>query len=749
MRRSTWLPIGLLLLTAWMLALVLWRPTLAHNDEAHIVWAIRAHDLPGLIAAEIRLDGQPPLHPLLLWLIQQVPLFRTVPMLYFAGLFLAFPFYPIMFRLAYDMGGLRAGMFALLLVVFNPLVLSMMLFLRAYGLTLMGSALTLWLAVRADRRPQPAQALAWGLSGLLLFFTFYYGAFLVLATALYLLRRPRARARWIAVLLGVGIPGLAAAVWSALALRQAVAIVIRHQGSPGIHPGPLEMALNLWLTLWNGWAVDARWALGVGALLAVGFAAMVWSARLQLLQIRFWLLTFGIPFLGFLIGGWRYNFFAARYAVVAVPSLLLGIAWMAAYAPRRRRAVFFGLSGLMGMIGLSRVMVAYAYLPENNPWYAEVAVELKEHAAPGDVVIIQAPWHYQALLMHGPDLPWQLFDLNEEDRWRAALVQRPVVWFLGVPAYRGNWAPVEAALAGWIREEIRSWPSPADAVLIRYVPPAEAPEWREISARFENGLVLEAVALDHEGSHGILRVGLRIQALQRIPQSYTLFVHLLDPEGRWIAGSDAEPPISTSALKPGEPIALWRALEIPSWLPAGVYRVTAGWYPTGSNGWPRLRTLEGADVAVLGELFLRPRPILVDRPGSWRCGDLQVEAVAVDRLTPYRQAGPDIFPDPERPDRLRVSLIAALTGWERPFPAVAVEGEAGLHALMRMAPPFPADYPAGSTVRWVYEGELPPQNGTHSLRVGCSGGGIRIPAWTLSRRRWSWNYSWILWNRMP
>ncbi|MFN3929895.1 MAG: hypothetical protein ACK4OK_09720, partial [Thermoflexus sp.] len=116
MSRSAWLPVGLLLLTAWMLALALWRPILAHNDEAYIVWAIRAHDLPGLIATEIRLDGQPPLHPFLLWLIQQIPFFRTVPMLYFAGLFLAFPFYPIMFRLAYDLGGLRAGILVMLLV---------------------------------------------------------------------------------------------------------------------------------------------------------------------------------------------------------------------------------------------------------------------------------------------------------------------------------------------------------------------------------------------------------------------------------------------------------------------------------------------------------------------------------------------------------------------------------------------------------------------------------------------------------
>jgi hypothetical protein len=73
MRRT---PIGMihvLLLVAWALDLALWRPVPAHNDEAYVLWAIRTHDLPGLIATGLRLDGQPPLYPVLLWGIQQLP----------------------------------------------------------------------------------------------------------------------------------------------------------------------------------------------------------------------------------------------------------------------------------------------------------------------------------------------------------------------------------------------------------------------------------------------------------------------------------------------------------------------------------------------------------------------------------------------------------------------------------------------------------------------------------------------------
>ncbi len=741
----------LLLLIAWMLALALWRPSLAHNDEAYVVWAIRTHDLPGLVATEIRLDGQPPLYPILLWGIQRIPPFRTIPMLYFASLIPAFLFYSLMFRLARALGDPYAERLAGMLIAFNPFALNAMLFLRAYGLTLMLTALTLYLAVRADRRPTPGRALLWGLSGLCLFFTFYYGAFLIAATTLWLLRRPHERARWISAALGVGIPGLAAAIWSAFALHPAIAIVIRHQGSPGIHPGPLEMLLNLWLTMWVGWAADARFALMAGSVFGVLLlSAIGWAVR-RGRSVSGWLsMGMAVPLAGFLIGGWRYNFFAARYAVVALPALWLGIALLLARAPRRLRAAFLGLAGLVGLIGLSRTIAAYTQLPENNPWYTELAVFLREHAAPGDVVIVQAPWHYQALLMHGPDLPWRLFDLNEEARWRAALRDRSVVWFLGVPAYRGNWAPVEEALAGWIREEVQQWPLPADAALIRYVPPVETPIWRPIGARFESGLIVEAAALDRDGPPGILRVGLQIRASERISQSYTLFVHLLDPAGRWITGSDAEPPVPTPALEPGASITLWRALEVPPWLPAGVYRVTAGWYPTGSGGWPRLRTVEGADTASLGEIALHPRPLFPGHPRGPPCGDLSIETIHVTRLPRYRQEGPDIFPEPGSPDRIRVEVRAQAWKGEIAPPDISVEADTGAHPLARVAPPFPdLHYGDGSSTRWIYEGELPPQSATIALQLKCSGVSVRVPVITMARRRWSWNYSWIFWNRMP
>ncbi|WP_322800602.1 hypothetical protein [Thermoflexus sp.] len=751
MQGFPWRIACVLLLIAWVNVLILWRPAPAHNDEAYEIWAIRTHDLPGLIATGLRLDGQPPLYPLLLWGIRQLPLFRPVPMLYLASLLVAFPVYPLMFRLTRSLGGYRAGVLVLALLAFNPLVAGMMMFLRAYSLTLMLSALALWLAWRTDRHPTWARGLTWGLASLALVFAFYYGIFLIAAAFLWLLRQPREGPRWRAALLGAALPGLGGALWARIALAPAIAIVSRHQGNPGIHPHPLEMAANLWLTLWSGWAADVRLALGAGIGMGL-ILTMFWihALRRRFPAPGFPLVTGAFPLFGFLVVGWRYNFFAARYAVVALPPLLLAIAMIIARAPRRGQAVAIGWAGLIGLIGLSRIAIAYRMLPENNPWYAEIAVALLERVAPGDVVIAQAPWHYQALLMAAPDAPWQLFDLHEEDRWRKAMQDRPVVWFLGVPAYRGNWEPLERAMKGWIREEVRAWPLPADAILIRYVPPVEAPGWQPLRAVFEEGFILDAVALDAGGPPGILRVGLRVRASRPILRSYTFFVHLLDPGGRWITGSDAEPPVPTNAMEPGVPVVFWRALQVPAWLPAGTYTVTAGAYPTGSGGWPRLRTREGADTVHIGTARVRSRPALLEGHPAVRCGSMTLSRFTVIRLTDYRQEGPDIFPEPGHPDRLWVQGSWRAEADHSAPPELMMDTD-GRVQILRPREPLAREvrYPAGQMATGFWEGEVAPEQRTLRLIVACPGGRVEFPALTLSRQRWRWNYSWIFWNRMP
>jgi hypothetical protein len=100
-----------------------------------------------------------------------------------------------------------------------------------------------------------------------------------------------------------------------------------------------------------------------------------------------------------------------------------------------------------------------------------------------------------------------------------------------------------------------------------------------------------------------LTVGWR--ALQRMGTTYTGFVHLLDDTGKVVAQDDHAPlqgqrPTTTWAA--GEVVEDTFTLQLPATLPAGVYQIEIGLYDAGRPGLPRLKTSQGADSILLGEV---------------------------------------------------------------------------------------------------------------------------------------------------
>ncbi|MDX1524133.1 MAG: DUF2079 domain-containing protein, partial [Anaerolineae bacterium] len=83
------------------------------------------------------------------------------------------------------------------------------------------------------------------------------------------------------------------------------------------------------------------------------------------------------------------------------------------------------------------------------------------------------------------------------------------------------------------------------------------------------------------GSHQ-LPVTLFWQASKALPVDYTIFVHLIGPDGSLIAQHDNGPwwevPLPTSTWQPGEKLRDRHTLEIPDGLAAGTYRLQIGVY---------------------------------------------------------------------------------------------------------------------------------------------------------------------------
>ncbi|MCL6648573.1 MAG: hypothetical protein K6U89_09590 [Chloroflexi bacterium] len=115
-----------------------------------------------------------------------------------------------------------------------------------------------------------------------------------------------------------------------------------------------------------------------------------------------------------------------------------------------------------------------------------------------------------------------------------------------------------------------------------------------------------------------------------IPEDYTLFVHLLGPNGERLSQADGPPGglIASSLLQPGEQFSDRRTLAVPAALAPGRYTLAVGWY--------LLRTgerlpVEGGTMLLLGPFKVPSRPATLPAvsPRDDRFGPITLVGAAV------------------------------------------------------------------------------------------------------------------------
>lgn len=123
-------------------------------------------------------------------------------------------------------------------------------------------------------------------------------------------------------------------------------------------------------------------------------------------------------------------------------------------------------------------------------------------------------------------------------------------------------------------------------------------------AVFDNRFELLEAALPPTAAPGsAIALNLKWRAAQFGDGDWTLFVHLLDADGVWVAGSDSAPArgqYPTSRWRSGEVVAQNVSLVLPAQVSPGDYSVVVGWYE-----WPSLERLPlptGADSLVVGQV---------------------------------------------------------------------------------------------------------------------------------------------------
>jgi len=150
---------------------------------------------------------------------------------------------------------------------------------------------------------------------------------------------------------------------------------------------------------------------------------------------------------------------------------------------------------------------------------------------------------------------------------------------------------------------------PTDRVFV--APQPQSPR----RANFDNKILLSGADLlpDPVAPGEVLDVALYWQAQVEMDIPYTVFVHLLGPDGRVVAGHDAEPQDGvrpTTGWVPGEYITDPHRVSIPLDLAPGEYVIEVGLYDAGVPAMPRLPLLneEGqveTDRVIFGPVQVR------------------------------------------------------------------------------------------------------------------------------------------------
>lgn len=610
-RRDVWLAVGLMLVAVVLRAPLLLNTFLDH-DEIFTIWISLA---PNLDEARWRifLEGSPPLLHLVLGAWARLFQGDSMVMQRLVALAASLLTLPLAYTLGRRLQSPALGLTGMALLAVNPFLLAFAPLVRHYALVVCLTALSLVALTGALRGAR------WGwvsvaVVNVALVYTHYYGVWLVAAEGLYLLVAARRDRQWRAFLArglaACGVPALALAPWLVYALPRQSAILSNIWDKIERWPNPLQVLANAWVAFTVGIAVDGRIGAILAALVAVALLIALVVGRPPLPSLLV-VVTLGTLALGALVV-LRAPYYSSRYfAVALVPGLML----VAAIVAGQRGAARWGLLALLvgvAVYGDARLIRAAREYPFVDQERLRLYTFLAERVAPGDSLLLTAPWHLSELHALAPGLGRRARLVSDGDAVGAAEAAGRPIWFVGMLDERPEWAAAFDGLAA--RAPIDVEQSFADsatrAVVYRLTPLPVQPAWQALDTAFQDGLALAAAAMPAEARAGQpLLVGLRWRAEARPTRDATLFVQALDASGALVAGSDAPLAPPTMTWPPGSEQTVWRAVSLPPDLAAGRYTLVAGLYPTGSGGEPRLLIRDGRDAVVLGT-------VEVDRP-AW------------------------------------------------------------------------------------------------------------------------------------
>ena len=122
-----------------------------------------------------------------------------------------------------------------------------------------------------------------------------------------------------------------------------------------------------------------------------------------------------------------------------------------------------------------------------------------------------------------------------------------------------------------------------------------------------------------------LRMTYRFEPLAKIDGDYSVFVHIMDPEGEKLWQDDHQPPMPTSTWQTGQPVEYTRTIFVPNYPYIGEAVIRLGLYNTSTGKRLSLRASETSrheyEVRKLTLLPQSENIFLIYRDGWHRIGD--------------------------------------------------------------------------------------------------------------------------------
>jgi 4-amino-4-deoxy-L-arabinose transferase-like glycosyltransferase len=563
-----WQVVGLMLLAFILRTWSIDEQSLRGDEALSVIYAQK----PWLEIVEITrtVSGHPPLFYLGLHLWEKVAGISEFATRFFAAwwgtLVVA-----LVFVLANALFGAKAAQWATLLMAINPFHIWHAQDVRPYSMLTAFALLAClifwralsWPGARGPRSGLRGWWLLYALSGLLVVYVHYFGAFLILAHAIWFAwDRLRRRGPWWGGIIGFSLIGLLLLPW----LWYARAVIT------GDH-GPGGQTLSLWASLQQCFVTfgvgywSEAWGTGVlAACLALLLGWGLWTAvGRSPREAGFVVLNAAIPFLSVFVLSRTRPIFRERYLIASAPmyTLLWGVGLSAFGRFRRARGTWFSrallVASVLLLIGTSGFALTRYYVDDRyakSPDWRGVASFIRAQWGANDVVILNH--QDQAFLYHFGTEDLQVLPLEgakDQGSVRASVQdlssQYDRIWLL--PDTARLWDE-----QGLVRDALdqecelvmsRTWRGVL--LLLYHTPEKFERERTALDVWFEGEIQLLGYVLRDSDGNAVdrmevapgqeVRITLYWRTQSRIDKDYVVFVHVLDRDG-WLRGQQDNQP---------------------------------------------------------------------------------------------------------------------------------------------------------------------------------------------------------------